>query len=478
MGRLRYSRSPHHFLRTHMKKVVIFGGSFNPPGIHHIDCAKELAKRFDEVIVVPCGPRPDKEATNDIEPVHRAAMADLAFRGIPDVRVDLFDLECGTFTCTEELDRRYAGPGREVWHFVGTDLVQDGGQACSVIHRAWKNGHELWNRLNFVVGEREGYPIVREDIPKKAEVIRIPRSGSSTDIRRRAFERQSLIGHVHDDVRAYIKRHGLYTGRPPLMTADFDVEEHRARFVYDDWNPKAVALAGSLRDIVDADDPNCIVVIGGDGTMLHAIREHWQSRLPFIGINTGGRGFLLNEPAVARHGNGLRGSWKAERHPLLFVEVQRADGVMETVLGFNEVWLERASGQTAWTQVRVNGEIRLPKLVSDGVLIGTPAGSTAYARAMGAPALPLSASVLTLIGSNVLEPSRWKWAHLPLESRIDVTSLGGDKRPVRAFVDGFDKGVVDGIRVRVSRVASVELAFAHAHDMASKLSRVQFPVKI
>src|SRR3982751_986338 len=117
------------------RTIAVYGGTFNPPGLHHRRIVQELRRHFDHVVVVPCGPRPDKPC--DVEPVFRAAMADLAFRGIDGVEVDLFDLEQATFTRTHELDRRYAHRG-ELWHVVGSDLITGGAWGDSFIHRSWE----------------------------------------------------------------------------------------------------------------------------------------------------------------------------------------------------------------------------------------------------------------------------------------------------------------------------------------------------
>src|SRR5512133_3924692 len=104
------------------RSIAVFGGSFNPPGMHHRRIAERLAREFDEVVVVPCGPRPDKPITDDVPPTHRAAMVDLGFRGLERVRVELFDLETSTFTRTYQLEERFQASG-DVYHVVGTDLL-------------------------------------------------------------------------------------------------------------------------------------------------------------------------------------------------------------------------------------------------------------------------------------------------------------------------------------------------------------------
>src|SRR5580700_1387682 len=122
-------------------RIAVYGGTFSPPGLHHRKIAQELIRHFDQVMVVPCGPRPDKPC--DVEPVYRAAMTDLAFRGLDRVNVELFDLEQATFTRNCELQGRFAKHG-EVWHVVGTDLISDGRKQQSFIHRVWHNGPNLW----------------------------------------------------------------------------------------------------------------------------------------------------------------------------------------------------------------------------------------------------------------------------------------------------------------------------------------------
>ena len=91
------------------KKIAIYGGSFNPPRPAHRLMVEMMVREFGEVIVVPCGPRPDKLTTNDIDPIHRAAMADMTFGGLPNVRVELFDLENATFTRTHKLNEMFGG---------------------------------------------------------------------------------------------------------------------------------------------------------------------------------------------------------------------------------------------------------------------------------------------------------------------------------------------------------------------------------
>ena len=137
--------------------------------------------------------------------------------------------------------------------------------------------------------------------------------------------------------------------------------------------------------------------------------------------------------------------------------------------------MERATGQTAWLQVKVGQQVRLPKLVCDGLLLSTPAGSTAYARSMGATPLLAETPAWLLVGSNVMQPANWHSALLSLDTEVQMVGLNVEKRPLNGFVDGVPQGEVREMHVRVSRAASVELAFLPSHDMAEKIAAVQFP---
>ncbi len=453
------------------RSIAVFGGSFNPPGVHHRAIAELLAARFDLVRIVPCGPRPDKPVTNDVSPVHRATMAEYTFRGLDRVELDLFDLENETFTRTWQMEERFAGDG-EIWHVVGTDLLAGGATGQSVIQREWARGKKIWNELRFIVVQRPPDTLDPDDLPPHSVVFETVADGASSTIRDRIFKGQAIDGMVIPQVAAYIERHHLYRGMPPPRSTRLQFGNLRPLVVFDPWNEHAKNLAGDLHPL-EQQDPNIIVVIGGDGTMLRAIRSEWKRRIPFYGISTGQLGFLLNS----------RPPWDLpDRHvvleqlPLLKVETEHTDGRIVTALSFNDAWVERTTGQTAWLQVKVNDEVRLERLVADGALVATAAGSSAYARAMGAHPIPLNTPALLLVGSNVLQPAFWKPAVLPLDSCVEINTLDKDKRPLRGYIDGVDQGDVVRMRCGVSRIAAVELAFDPGTDPAEKLARIQFPL--
>ena len=272
----------------------------------------------------------------------------------------------------------------------------------------------------------------------------------------------------------YIERHRLYRAVLPARTARIRLDEPRLLLEVADRNPRACAWAGRFRRYERPDAPNCVLVIGGDGTMLHAIQKHWRRRVPFYGINAGHVGFLMNTAAEALD-RFPPAELVARQMPMLFVEVQCRDGSWRTGLTFNDAWIERATGQSAWLELRVNGQVRLPKVVCDGVLASTAAGSTAYAMSMGAQPLLADTPAWLVVGSNVMQPLNFKSALMPLESVVEVRSLDDDKRPLTGYLHGVPLGPVTAMRARISRIAAAELAFNPGHDLAEKIAQIQFP---
>ena len=316
-----------------------------------------------------------------------------------------------------------------------------------------------------------GRPLDPADLPPHHRVFEVERDGSSHSIRNRVFHRQPIDELVVPEVDAYIRRHRLYQGVASPRQTRFRLAHERYLVVADERSAEARAIAERLAVHSDL-DPELIVVIGGDGTMLRAIRQYWRHRVPFFGINTGHLGFLLNDSTQA---DPKDQDLVLYNLPLLRVELQPKEGPSAVALAFNDAWVERATGHTAWLKLLVNGEERIEKLVADGVLVSTAAGSTAYARAMGATPLPLYTAALLLVGSNVLHPPQWRPVVLPVDSRIEVRTHDPVKRPLSAYIDGIPQGVVQSLHARVSNMAAVELAFLPNHDPSLKLAKLQFP---
>lgn len=467
------------------KKIVIFGGSFNPPGLHHEEITKTLMAHFDEVFIVPCGNRPDKRSVNDIAPIHRAAMVDLAFYNAradkqARPRVMLFDLENETFTRTHELDQEFASKG-EVWHFVGGDWIEGGVEGKSRIQREWQHGPEIWQSLNFVVGTRPGYKLNPADLPPHNMVIPMFDSNSSQEIRDRIFHGEAFEGMVNPRVAAYIKRYNFYRGGLPNNSAKFQIDNPKIHSIWDDY--KDDVLRPFVADkfgfaLTDGDDYDINLVAGGDGTILKAI-GNWRERRPYLGINKGKKGNTLNDVRVNFNPrNLLKGELDIIHSPLLRVEITTKDGRHLEDYAFNEARVQEINGFQVWVQIAIDGKVWIKRLYGDGVLLATPAGSTAYNSAMGGPTLPFSANAWLMVGNNVfdIEPGKGVKSPslpkiLPIESVIELRNdddSANGFRPLRAFVDRRVYTDIESIKVRVSRIAAVELLFLPGQHLEEK----------
>lgn len=197
------------------KKIVLFGGSFNPPHIPHRRILEELVKlkRFDWIFIIPCGTRMDKVSTNIIPKKHRVEMVKIAFKDLPKVTFDFYDLENDIFTPTYLLQERYKKlfPDAEIWHLVGEDIIAGGCNGKSEIHQIWDQGPRIWQDLNFLVVVRPGYGARYEDFPPHAEIIEIGYIiGSGTLIRKYTENNRSIDGLVEPEIKEYIKKNKLY----------------------------------------------------------------------------------------------------------------------------------------------------------------------------------------------------------------------------------------------------------------------------
>jgi NAD+ kinase len=455
-----------------MPSVAIFTGPFDPPVRHHRVVAELLSQRFDNVLVIPGGPRAGKCTTAFSPSVHRATMADLNFRGLPNVTVDLDDLERDRFTPHHEVESRFRNLSKDVSFVVSPDLVRGGKSKKSFVQREWQQGERLWNESHFTILHEPNEPLAKGDCPPKHERIAVKPYLRSESVRSMLTNHERADDHLHPPVAEYIRRQGLFQDVRIQRLPGLRLDGPRMGLFVDERNSAARNVAKTLEPYVST-DPEVIISIGGDGTMLRAIRSHWRDRLPFFGINAGGQGFLLN----GRQPNHF---WKHElllyHLPLLHVETEFRDGRIIESLAFNDAWVERSTGQTAWLRVRVNGIERVPKLVGDGLLVATAAGSSSYARAMGATPVPMNTDVLVLAGSNVYLPTFWRPALLSTDSVIEIETLDANRRPLRAAIDGYEEtGPVRKMTVRVSRTAAAEVAFLPEHDPVAKLAFMQFP---
>jgi NAD+ kinase len=217
-----------------------------------------------------------------------------------------------------------------------------------------------------------------------------------------------------------------------------------------------------------------VVALGGDGFMLQMLHE-LDGDAPIYGMHRGSVGFLMNEFGDDGLKERLAAAERALIHPLA-MEATDASGRVHRAPAFNEVSLFRQSYQAAKLRISVDGKVRLTELIADGVLVATPAGSTAYNLSAHGPILPLDAPLLALTPISPFRPRRWRGALLPSAADIEIKVLGADKRPVSAVADHFEVRSVVAVRARLDTKAARVLLFDPGHSLDERILAEQFGV--
>lgn len=224
---------------------------------------------------------------------------------------------------------------------------------------------------------------------------------------------------------------------------------------------------------VPVEDADVVVALGGDGFMLETLHAHLGRGVPIYGMNQGTVGFLLNDYAEDGLEERIRGAVSASINPLSMWATM-ADGSVVEAVAINEVALLRQTRQAAKIRISIDGRVRLDELVCDGVLVATPAGSTAYNLSAHGPILPVSSNVLALTPISAFRPRRWRGAILPRESAVTFEILESEHRPVSATADTTEARHVIKVEVRENRDVALEMLFDHEHGLEERILKEQF----
>ena len=542
------------------ERIGIFPLHMDPPTAEHTAIFRKLLseRAYAKLIVVPH----TRYAVSIARSVHLAALATLATREFDgQVEVDLTSLEHpdASMPYLSRLLCRFPNAELVTWlhdakylaEYGCVDLLTSGERACTFV-----NTVEHAKDLPTGHAANDQHLLPPGFSPSVHTAITVLRT-SGNDVRRLLFEESLRTGakvpqpasaketFLTPSVRRYVEGHHLYeehrialhhhvtsaahdrtplTGQRPrsrgiggTSTVVFAGPTPRLELLFDPSNSKAVAIYESLKHWCAApgEAADLLVPIGGDGYMMHCVRQHWRRFVPFFGVNAGTVGYLLNDASTLNEL--VSAPLRLYQVPMLYVEATRptsaalADGSSDSppregatkitgeaafshtsaptcstisqqdnektcALAFNDAWVERASGQTALLNVKINGETRITRVRGDGVLVSTASGSTAYALALGASPLPIAAPILQLVGSNCVYPARWKPVHLNLDVHVDLQNIDDKKRPIIGFADSVPLGPVSKLEVRCSRVAGVQIAYCESCDIQAKLYKLQFPV--
>ncbi len=224
---------------------------------------------------------------------------------------------------------------------------------------------------------------------------------------------------------------------------------------------------------VGPESAQAIVALGGDGFMLETLHGAIGRGKPIYGMNRGSVGFLMNEYGEDDLLGRINAAERAVIHPLAMVAID-SQRRQHRALAINEVSLLRQTRQTAKLRISIDGKVRMGELVCDGVMVATPAGSTAYNLSAHGPIVPLDAKVLALTPISAFRPRRWRGALLSHTARVTIEVLEADKRPVSAVADNFEARNVVEVHVQEDRDVSLQMLFDAGRSLEERVLAEQF----
>jgi len=224
---------------------------------------------------------------------------------------------------------------------------------------------------------------------------------------------------------------------------------------------------------VEPERAQVIIALGGDGLMLQTLHRFMGTEVPIYGMHRGSVGFLMNEYGEDHLLERVASAKLSIIHPLKMAAENVAGETLQA-LAINEVHLYRQTAQSARLAIAVDGKERLSELVCDGVLVATPAGSTAYNLSVGGPILPLKAHLLALTPISPFRPRRWRGALLSNKAQVKITVLEAVKRPMSAVADHTEFRNVLSVCVREERGYGLKLLFDPGHALEERILAEQF----
>jgi NAD+ kinase len=224
---------------------------------------------------------------------------------------------------------------------------------------------------------------------------------------------------------------------------------------------------------VKPDAADVIVALGGDGLMLATLQRFMNSDKPIYGMHRGTVGFLMNEYNENRLRERLAAARVTVIHPLL-MRARDAAGRIHRHRAINEVSLFRQTYQAARLRVLVDGKERLAELVADGILLSTPAGSTAYNLSAQGPIIPIGAPLLALTPISPFRPRRWRGALLPDRAKVTIEVLEAGKRPAAAVADHDEVRSVRSVEISMDHDTSMHMLFDPGHSLDERILGEQF----
>ena len=215
-----------------------------------------------------------------------------------------------------------------------------------------------------------------------------------------------------------------------------------------------------------------IIVIGGDGYMLQTMKKYYKLKKPFYGINSGSYGFLMNKFLKKNTVNNLKNVKKISIFPLS-MSVKNKFGILKKSIAVNEISILRQSKQAASLSIQCGSKQIIKKLISDGVLVSTPAGSTAYNMSVHGPILSLNSKKISIAPISPFRPRRWKGKIVSDMSKIVIKNLNSEKRPISAVADNIEIRNAKSIHIKINHKIKFKLLYDKNRSLQKKIKLEQ-----
>ncbi len=240
--------------------------------------------------------------------------------------------------------------------------------------------------------------------------------------------------------------------------------------------PKSQQSLKSLVQMYGQHEPlaaDVMVVLGGDGFMLQCLHQYMHHTIPVFGLRRGTVGFLMNDYAEEDLLSRIAAAQETVLHPLT-MQATAVDGQVSESLAINEVSLLRQTKQSAHIAIKINGQTKIDTLVGDGVMVATPAGSTAYNLSAHGPVIPLGSEILALTPISPFRPRRWRGAIIPSHAEVTFEVLSHEKRPVSATADNTEIRDVKRVVIKEAKQIKISALYDAKHNLEDRIINEQF----